>query len=412
MDKNKSALKKEQELLLYVLRRAINGDKSDTYVCNYSQIDWREFVKESVFQAVCYITFENSGFLKSYIPKEIYKKWEQRTLHVIVSNVNVANSQNHLLKILSDKYKYIILKGLTSASYYPNPELRDLGDVDFLIDCNEKDEISDLLINQGYECSGEDNDHHIVFKKPQSHLEMHFEIPGIPYGNIGDKIRIFMADALKERVVVSFNNGVTQDFSAPDSMRHGLILILHMQHHMLGEGLGLRHLVDWACYVNTTVNQPFWDELITFFKEVGIFVYAAAMTKTCALYLGSACPSWCADVSDEICEEIILDIFRLGNFGHKDSEKSRSGSIISDHGKDGTSTKKFNNLWRQFNVSVKSRHKSLEKHKVLYPFFYIYEIFRYIIDSLRGKRPKISKLIRDSEERKSVYEKLHVFEKE
>ncbi len=403
---------KEQELLLRVLKRAINGGELKVEG-DLSAIDITAFIKESFSQAVGYITFENSDFLKGNIPEELYKKWSAKILKIAVSNVNVVNAQRNLITLLDGRYKYLILKGLAAARFYPNPELRDLGDVDFLVDKSEQDKIKDLLVQDGFECSGEDNDHHIVFKKSSAHLEMHFEIPGIPYGEKGDKIRRFMSGAFEDGVKTTVNSDLIGEFVAPDNMRQGLILILHMQHHMLGEGLGLRHLTDWACFVNGTVNEPFWQELIGFFKEIGIFVYAAAMTKTCSVYLGSVCPDWCNDVPDELCEEIILDVLSLGNFGRKDEGKSRSGSLISDHGKDGTPQKgKFSRLWRQFNTSVESRHKSLEKHKILYPFFYVYEFFRYLFDAMRGKRPKINKLMSDAEKRKSVYEKLHVFETE
>ena len=32
----------------------------------------------------------------------------------------------------------------------------------------------------------------------------------------------------------------------PAPFHHGLILLLHTVHHMLGEGIGLRHLCDWG----------------------------------------------------------------------------------------------------------------------------------------------------------------------
>lgn len=402
---------KEQEVLLCVLKHAINGDSGDKFDADYSDIDWKAFVKESIYQAVSYIAFEHSSCLTPYIPQNIYKKWSDIAVRIAVSNVNVINSQNDFIKILGGNYRYVILKGLAAASYYPDPDFRSFGDVDFLVKNDDCDSVKSLLIESGFEFSTEDNDHHLVFTRPKSHLEMHFEIPGIPYGEIGDKVRAFMDKVFDDCESVSLDNGLADTFYAPDKVRHGLILILHMQHHMLGEGLGLRHLMDWACFVNATHREEFWDKkLLPFFKEIGIFVYAAAMTKTCALYLGSVCPEWCKDVSEELCGEIMRDVFSLGNFGVKDSEKSRSGALISEHGKDGTKQSKCKHLWKQFNASVKSRHKSLEKHKILYPIFYVYEFFRYTFESMRGKKPKLNKLLKDAEKRKSVYEKLHVFE--
>lgn len=407
----KDSLTKEQKLLLYVVKRAVNGaDDSPIRDCDFSSYDYKEFIKESIYQAVCYIAIENSEFLKPYIPQDMYFRWKQRAISIAVNDVSVVNSQNELTEMLGGKYKYVILKGLAAASYYPCPDLRNLGDVDFLVEDADKDAIKDLLISRGYTCNEEYNDHHVVLTRAKSILEMHFEIPGIPYGEIGEKIRKFMSGVFKDSITSTIDNGFTADFSAPDKMRHGLILILHMQHHMLGEGLGLRHLIDWACFINSTANEPFWKELIAFFKEIGLFIYTAAITKTCALYFGSVCPDWCKFIKDKLCYEIIADSFRLGNFGNKNASKSKSGSFISEHGKDGTNKSRMAHLLKLFDSSIRSRHKSLEKYKINYPFFFVYEIFRYWIDTVRGERPSVFKLLRDAKERKSVYEKLHVFE--
>ena len=153
--------------------------------------------------------------------------------------------------------------------------------------------------------------------------------------------------------------------------------------------------------------------MIAFFKEIGIFVYVAAMTKTCALFLGSVCPKWCEDViSDGLCEKIINDIFSLGNFGVKDMGRSRSGSLISEHGKNGIENCAKSYLWRQFNMSIKIRHKSLKKCKLTYPVFFVYEFFRYFFDVMRGRRPRIKTMLSGAKERKEIYEKLHIFETE
>lgn len=408
----KGKITKEQELLLYVLKRAVKGVKDDFFDFDLSDVDWKSFINESFFQAVSYITFENSVLLKPYVPEELYKKWTGRIVSVVVSNVSVVNAQKNLISMIGENRKYLILKGLSSASYYPNPELRDLGDVDFLIADNEQEEVKNILIENGYECRGEGNDHHTIFRKPTEILEMHFEINGVPQGVKGEKVRSFMAGALGDGKKTTLGSDLIGEFFAPDKMRQGLILILHMQHHMLYGGLGLRHLLDWAYYINKTEGEPFWQELLAFFKEIGIFVYAATMTKTCSLYLGSDCPKWCEDVPDSLCEEVMLDILSLGNFGHRDINRSKSGLLIYNHGEEGVAGGTKGRLWQQFKISVKSRHKSLEKHKILFPFFCVWEFFRYSFEAICGKKPKIKKLLKDAKDRKSVYEKLHVFESE
>ena len=212
-------LTKEQKFLLKVLSSFINRKRfvfDESEICGFK---WGDFVKESVYQAVCFSVLENSKDFRQFIPEETYKKWKGYSIRVLRANANVLKTQNELIDILDGKYKYIILKGFAAASYYDSPSLRSFGDVDFLVEKDNAEEIKALLIENEYNCEGEDNDHHIVFKKSASHIEMHFEIPGIPYGEIGDKIRSFMQAAFSERVLYKINSDyINCEFYAPSKV--------------------------------------------------------------------------------------------------------------------------------------------------------------------------------------------------
>ena len=137
---------KEQELLIKLLAHNITGEKVE---CN-NEIDWMALIKESIAQTVSIVAFDSATDLKDKIPKDIYTSWFNHTYGSIVVNSYVENSQKELTKILSKgNYPYLILKGLSSASYYENPQLRVLGDVDFLIENQKKDEIKEILKENG-----------------------------------------------------------------------------------------------------------------------------------------------------------------------------------------------------------------------------------------------------------------------
>ena len=102
-------------------------------------IDWAKVYDESLKQTVVLFA---SGAITPYtdlIPKEVFGKWLAFSGKTFTTNMFVVNYQNELVKFLNNNgYKYIILKGLSSASYYENPDMRMLGDVDFLIDGRRK----------------------------------------------------------------------------------------------------------------------------------------------------------------------------------------------------------------------------------------------------------------------------------
>ena len=251
-------LNKEQKILLNLTARSISSEPSSLILSTseFERVNWEEVVEETVAQTVPLAAFDAATVYKEYISKNAYARWKNIAMSVLRSDFTVVQSQVDLVELLNaHNYPYVILKGMAAGAYYPNPELRALGDVDFLIDPTRQAEMEALLEKEGYQKSLGDHPNHVVFRKPRAHLEMHFEVAGVPYGWRGDEVRKFLKNAVFEpqkRV-----QDITE-FNAPSDMAHGLILLLHMQHHMLGEGFGLRHLSDWAVYVAKTYKEAYW----------------------------------------------------------------------------------------------------------------------------------------------------------
>ena len=239
---------------------------------------------------------------------------------------------------------------------------------------------------------------------------MHFETVGIPYGQPGEMVREYMKGA------VSAGGTDTMDglpFSVPNVFHQGLILLLHMQHHTLGEGLGLRHLCDWLVYVRDTMEEPHWEEhFIPFLKSIGLFTYAAVMTKIGALYLGLSCPSWAQVADDELCRKMIKDILTGGNFGQKDLKRAGSSVLISEHGKNGTRHGAIYHLTHALHRNVLFVYPLVKRVPVLYPFFYVYRVLRHLFLIAQGKRLSLTEMAAPAFERKAVYKQLHIFETE
>ena len=392
----------EQKVLLKLVGSALNGktiEKTD-----FESVDWLSVAVESDIQAVLPIAFDAASLLKQNISSEVYKLWSDRAVAYLVKNAMVQRSQTDLVKLLDDAgYPYAILKGEASAGYYPRPELRTLGDVDFVIDVEQNEVIKKLLCDNGYTSFLEDHECHIVFKKPNSHLEMHREISGIPHGEIGEKVREFTKDILNKREK-------KDGFYAPEHSHHGLILLLHTQHHLLGEGIGLRHLCDWAAFVNATQKEPFWQEkLLPFLNEIGLLTLAKTLTKTSAVAFELACPEW-ADADETLCLELIADVFSGGNFGRKEGIRSLSGALISNRGKDPMKSGKWSRLYKVFSDSVKTGHPITKKYPILYPIYAVYKAIRFFVLCLLGKKRSLTEISRDIDKRKSIYQRLKIFE--
>lgn len=395
-----------EEILLKALSSSINGIALQIEEDKLKQTDWNAIGLLSSKQAVSLAVFDAVTPYKRYIPSTVYDKWYAHVLKGFSKNSVLESAQKQLHTEICADCDYAILKGMAAAQYYPKPELRNLGDIDFLVLPEKTSEVSQNILTKGYEMRSE-NDCHICFVKKPAALEVHHEIPGIPYGQKGEMVRDFVKDILPtaKTVVIGGNT-----FNSPSDMFNGVILLLHMQHHMVSEGLGLRHLADWACFINKTRNESFWQELLPFFKSIGIYKYAQVITKTCSLYLGSVCPDWAFDTDETLCGEIISDVLSGGNFGRLDETRKASGMMVSEHGKGGMKHGKIYNLVRTLHTSTCIVYPIVKKVPVLYPFLYVWRIFVYIFKVIKGERVSLLKASNAANQRKSIYEQLEIFE--
>lgn len=393
----------EQKVLIELLAGEISG-KSELCESELKAVDWAVALKEAKAQAVPLMAAEASVKYREYIPN--YKDWENIAATTHTLNVRTAYYEQQLNTLMKG-LPFVILKGMAAASYYPKPRERSLGDIDFLIDPSHREEIEDLLSKNGYQNWNKDHICHVVFKKGDAHLEMHFEIAGIPYGKAGETVREFMTGAVNHSVTSKFDGW---SFPAPENIYHGLIILLHMQHHMLGEGLGLRHICDWACYLQQTQDKSFWSELINLFEKIGILTYAKVISKISSMYFHINCPEWAESADEELCRDVMNDVLTGGNFGRKDDLRAKSGMMISEHGKSGTSRGKLSNLFWTLHHSTPAMYPIVKKYPLLYPILDSYRALIYLVKTAKGERNSLTKLVPAANQRKSVYDRLHLFE--
>ena len=146
------------------------------------------------------------------------------------------------------------------------------------------------------------------------------------------------------------------------------------------------------------------------FADIGLLCYAKVITKTCARYLGCVCPTWAEDADEVLCDDVMNDVLTGGNFGRKDDARAKSGMMISDHGKPGTRRGKVANLFTTLHQSTAARYPAVRKCPLLYPFLDGWRVMLYLGRTVTGKRTSLRKMMPLAQQRKSVYDRLHIFE--
>lgn len=282
----------------------------------------------------------------------------------LLKNASVNSQHAHLHELMTNAgIDYVILKGCASAYYYPDPLLRDMGDVDFLVGKDDIDKASETLVSDGFRMSHEGHGVHTVFEKGDIRYELHREPSGIPNGGTGDIIRGFFEDIFDKSVLINTSFGAMK---IPSPFHHGLIILIHSAHHMTGEGLGLRHIDDFAVFENSFNEDGFVSMFYEALNRAGLWKFACVMTKISSMFLGADERTFTNETDGAICAQILKDVFSSGNFGQKNSDRGHEALIMQRAGEE-KKRSRLGSLFFNANRIVCEKWKIAEKLKFLLP---------------------------------------------
>lgn len=393
--------KTEQTVLDLLATNLFGADRSVV-----PEFDFSEVWQEAYLHAVPLLAF-SSGITD--MPQD-FKAFLRGQFNIIITrNSRRIGEHVFLHKLLTEAdIKYTIIKGFACSLYYPDPLLRLIGDVDFLVNPEDFDRAEALLIEKGFTPVKSTGESHKVFVYKGCRYEMHHEPAGVPNGEIGDVTKVLLKEA------ASSAHSHTTEFgtiNVPDKFHHGLIILLHMGHHLNGEGIGLRHLCDWAVFVNSMSRADFCKLFEESLKSIGLWHFACVLTSLCVEYLGCSPEITTAEIDVNSLGAYMLDIIKGGNFGQKDDDRSHQALLMSRENAEKESSS-LKNLFSSLNRAVYKNWAWCRKFKLLLPLGWLFFGVRYIVRSLKGKRPEINigTVISGAQERKNLYKDLKLFQ--
>lgn len=253
------------------------------------------------------------------VDSEVLGGWQKTAMAVLANNVRVDHGHAQLHELMTKAgVPYVILKGCASAAYYPDPLLRSMGDIDFLVRTEDLGRAGKVLEAHGLRPWDKEHVSHIVYQGNGIPLEMHFSIPGMPDGWAGELIQGHMESVFKDASAHKVGSGQAM---LPSDFHHGLIILLHTYHHLTGEGIGLRHLCDWAVFANSFSDEEFRSMFEKPLKELGLWRFAQVLTRISINYLGAGEREWAGGEPEPVDDQLMEDIVSGGNFGFKDDSR-------------------------------------------------------------------------------------------
>lgn len=254
-------------------------------------------------------------------PQE-HERLKQQTKQMLLNYHQIAHFTT-LVATLFDQHHipYILLKGISLAAYYPQPEFRKLGDVDIYIsDPDDLNQARQLLERSNFSPVNELSDHHLTYQYtfPKTGrtflLELHFRVVGLyqyaPANRLVDQI--FSGSALEP----SMQNIHGYNFRVLPPTECTFYMLHHMLKHYLYSGFGIRLLYDFTLYLNKNHAQIHFEQIHEWCRISHITHLYEILITSCRNYLGlSSSIEKEIHYSDIECRGFLADIVQEHDMG-------------------------------------------------------------------------------------------------
>ena len=336
--------------------------------------DWNAVYAEMKEHAIAFLAQKwlENGAPKSGMDEALRNEWLRSCMRQQVRWIQIMGAQDRLLSVLAEnQIECVIIKGAAVAIYYPQPSLRAMGDIDFLVKRADYERAAKVLEENGYEQEHGHNvsHHHYGYRKDGVSFELHRRL-GIVQESDEATLALF-EDGIARRQMVQIG---TFRYPILPAELNGLVLMFHINQH-LRSGLGLRQIIDWMMYLDRNDNL---QELLPLFRQTGMEKLALTVTAMCREYLGlggmseetgevAAREALVIDPGAYPTQELMDYIYEKGNFGTKSGEEGKIASVFL------IATSPLQ-LFRRLQAGGLSRWKAAGKYRFLRPFAWIYQI--------------------------------------
>lgn len=274
-------------MLLALVRHALgNGKPDESLLEGASPAQWREVLRLCSVQGVTALTFHSLSTLAAHLrpPRELYLSWAANAHRIIERYHRQQDVASRLAQTLQERsLRMMILKGLGTAQYYPIAHLRECGDIDIWLFGQHLagDQVAQEL---GLEVACH-NPKHSQFVFQGILIENH--------RTFLDRTLYPMDRRLDKDLTSLLQRYPCRPCELPDGGRvwfppacfDALLLARHTAMHY-PEGIRLRHLVDWACFLSVEGRRLRATSFRRKIRKERLERFVGALSTAACLYLG------------------------------------------------------------------------------------------------------------------------------
>ncbi len=250
--------------------------------------------------------------------KERIAKLQAALFRIISAHPFLNNRLSETVSLLNrNNIHNVLLKGEGLALNYPDPSLRQCGDIDLYIGPDK--------CRQAYQVITETFSLEQHFSENAKHYELNCKGAILELHKIADLVPGFFANRRYQRWTVENLTGTNlrkEEFAGttvnlPPYNFDAIYILNHIWHHFVAGGIGLRQICDWALYLHKFHNKIDLTLLESDLKSFGLWRVWQIFGELAVSHLGLSedeCPLYRGGYRKEA--DILIDIILMeGNFG-------------------------------------------------------------------------------------------------
>ena len=297
-----------------------------------TRAEWEQLCKLTAKHNLLGITFPVIDRLhdtEESLPLGIYSRWAMTAEKIGNKNSKLLEYCRELHKsFLSDGFRSCVLKGQAAAALYPEPSLRQSGDIDIWVE-GERQELVDYLRAR---CEVRKVVYHHCDTRlmPKVGVEVHFTPSWMNAPGANRRLQDWF-DSVKDRQFSNYCEAL--GFCVPDLRFNAVYMLVHIYRHVLEEGVGLRQLLDYY-YVLMHLSEDERLLVLADLRHLKLYGFAASVMYVLreVFLMDEGALLMPADPKGGkfLLEEILIS----GNFGRYDERNAhdKKESLVA-HGK-------------------------------------------------------------------------------
>ena len=294
-----------------------------------SEIDWQEllsFAKKQTIIGIYLQGIQRLGDVSNKPSEDDVMDWMGEYIKIVRRNTKTDDAVAWLAKFMrSNDIGFFVFKGQTVASYYPTPEIRTSGDVDFYVFKKDWDRAKSLLTKE-VTITDDHSGQHLEFTKDGVPFEMHYHTAVFASGSKqrywDELIESYFNDVLDHVEI----NGIEVPTLPPTL--NAIYLFVHIYHHFLKEGIALRQFIDWMMFLEAKHEEIVVSELTAKLERLGLLrafkAFGAILTEVLGMDV-KFFPYSLTYRDKKYVDKIMSIVLWYGNFGKYGRKEQQGG---------------------------------------------------------------------------------------